>query len=176
MATAFLAAGGTGNLSIDKFVREDLANHASERYSNSHLLLDSTGALLGFASNSMGTVRLSSQELMGRNMEVVPEVPAMFLHRLGVVVTQRRKGLARLMMLRVFETLKHVCSHTAACCVALYVDPDNAEAKSLYEALAFQQVETTKKNQLMILGYAEAIEHVSVFERALRDSRPAPVG
>lgn len=165
----FIKTGGSGRQTIDAFAEADLINHAAERYSNTHLLLDQAGRIMAFASNSMGTVKLTSQEMLGRNSEPVPEVPAMFLHRLGVATAYQRRGLGRLSVLRIFETLRHVCGHTAAFCVALYVDKENVEASALYLGLGFQTVETTKPTlKLMILGYAEAVEHVSQFERALR--------
>jgi hypothetical protein len=40
VVSAFLASGGTGNVSIDKFVREELLSSAQLRFANSFLLLD----------------------------------------------------------------------------------------------------------------------------------------
>lgn len=124
----------------------------------------------------MGIVKLTAQEMMDRNSLPVPDVPAMFLHRLGVLHTHRRRGLGRLCVVRVFETLRHVCSHTAAFCVALYVEPENTEANALYSSLGFQLVETERRSMepskrrlnCMILPYSEAVENVTQFENALK--------
>ena len=159
----FLAGGGTGNPSIDKFVQEELLSYAQHRFANSFLLLDQTSALIGFASNSMGTVKITDNESMGLNMGVAPQIPVLFLHRLGVLRSQQRRGFAKLLVWRAFEALAHSCTHSAAAAVALLVEPDNLAAKALYSSLLFERVSNRdRKHELHLLPYDSAIRQIPV--------------
>lgn len=157
----FQAAGGTGNPSIDKFVTEELISHSQNRFANTFFLIGADGNALGFASNSMGTVKLKDDEMMGLNMGVVPHVPVLFLHRLGVLTTHQRKGIAKLLVWRTFEALVHSCTHSAAAAIALLVEPENIAAKSLYKSLFFERVENTdRKHELHVLPYDSAVSQI----------------
>jgi GNAT superfamily N-acetyltransferase len=161
----FVETGGSGSPSIDKFAGDELARQSSERYSNSHLLLNARGEVVAFASNSMGIVELESEYMMEKNMEMISQVPVLFLHRLGVLKGEQRKGYARLLIFRIFETLRHTCGHTAAHAVALYVEPGNAPAKKLYASMFFEPVKTKKTRlELYLLPYPEAVEQLRQIE------------
>ncbi len=156
----FLANGGTGIPSVDKFVREDLLNYADQRYANTFFLVDGAGLPVGFVSNSMASVQIPDGELLGRNMLPIRDVPFLFLHRLGVLVSHKRTGLGSLLVWRVFETLAHSCINSAAAGIALLVDPGNADAKAFYDGMSFAHVGKRGKYELLMLPFEGAVEQI----------------
>lgn len=119
--------------------------------------------MLGFASNSIGTVKISGADSMGLNIGLAPQIPVLFLHRLGVLRSQQRKGLAKLLVWRAFEALAHSCTHSAATAVALLVEPETSPAKSLYSSLLFVPVASQdRKHELHLLPYDTAIGQIPV--------------
>lgn len=159
----FLDDGGTGNPSIDRFAREQMVAYSGQRYANTSLLLNADNRILGFVSNSMGAIKIKDSELMGLNLDVIPhQIPALWLHRLGVHTSHRRKGLGTLLVWRIFETLGHACTHSAGAVVALLVEPGNAEAKGLYRRLFFEPVTSSDKNhELFVLPYDDAQKQIA---------------
>ncbi|MDR1283550.1 MAG: GNAT family N-acetyltransferase [Opitutaceae bacterium] len=168
LVSSFLAAGGSGNSSIDEFVERKLIDYSVNKYSHTSFLLNAQGVPLGLVSNSMGSIRLDYDDWISRNMLEPPSViPALFLHRLGVVVAHRGKGLGTLLILRIFETLIHADTHTTAPVIALLVEKRNTSAKDLYGRMFFEKVEghQSRSHDLFIVPYESAERRIASLAR-----------
>ena len=160
----FISSGGCGSTSIDKFAKNELLSNSEQRYSNTFLLLNSSGELVGFVSNAMATIPMDANDMMDRNMIPVESVPVLFLHRLAVHHKHHGKGVGHLLVWRVFEALEHSCTHCSASAVALLVEDSNERAKKLYASLAFEKIGIKGKKkegkELHIAPYDSAIKWV----------------
>lgn len=167
---SFVSTGGSGNGSIDRFAQQELLPNAQQRYTNTSLLLKD-GVVVGYVSNAMATVPLTSSDMMERNMTCRDDVPVLFLHRLGVHRQHHRKGVARILVWRTFETLGHACTHSAAAAVVLMVNSDNAPAKSLYASMGFEKVEYKGRKignkDLYLTQYQSAMNSLDALARSL---------
>lgn len=138
---------------LNKFLKNHARQNQDKGISRSFVAIeagDSKKRVLGFYSQSMAQVELSSfQEDIQRKLPKHP-VPAARIGRLATDISMRGQGLGKLLVVDALQRVKTVSSHIGV--YAVIVDAKNQIAKDFYLKLGF----VASHSDPMLLFYSVA--------------------